>query len=344
MRALGAAAVMSLATEVEAGLLRTVPGSGDAVTRYSLRFRTGSARQRIRYLLFLRHPTEKDRAFLALPGRLSFLYFLVRPLRVIYDHAPRRHGGDRRDRALRRQSQRALARQLDHQERKSEALRGRDEKVTEALAERWGRVQHRLERIKPGWDDPRMLEVGSGAHGILFGSGSARAVGIDPLAVDYAGLFPSWQRRIATLAAAGECLPFADGAFDVVLSDNVVDHCASPAAVVAEMVRMLAPGGLLYFTVNVHHRLYSLVARAHRAWNAAGIPVEIGPFADHTVHLTPAQARALFDGLPLAVRRERTYVAEAKERARHRKLRHPGHLVPMLFFKNARFEVIAQRR
>jgi SAM-dependent methyltransferase len=343
MRALGATAVRSLAGEVEARVLRQAPRSGDPVARHWARLRAGSARDRLRYLLFLRLPTEKDRAVVALPGRLSFLYFLVRPLRVVCEHARRDRGGRWRDRAARRQAERALARQLEHQEQKAAALRGRDDEVVAALALRWERMQRRLRRFRPEGGGQRLLEVGSGAHGILFGSGSSLSVGVDPLALHYAGLFPVWQRSIPTVAGVGERLPFGDAAFDVVVCDNVVDHCEQPAAVVAELVRVLAPGGLLYFTVNVHHRLYSVLARAHRAWNAAGIPLEIGPFADHTVHLTPVQARDLFDGLPLEVRRERVYLGEAKERARRRRLRHPGDLLPLVLFKNARFEVIAQR-
>lgn len=341
--AVGSGRVMSLATDMDAALLHGPPESGGVVARYSLRFRAASAKERLRYLLFLRHPTEKDLAFLRLPKRLSFLYFLVRPLRVLSEHAQpviRRRWRERRSSG---HAERALARQLEHQAQKASALRGRDDEVAAALAERWRRVQRRLQRVNQGWDDPRMLEVGSGAHGILFGSGSTRAIGVDPLAVQYAGLFPAWQRNVPTVAAVGERLPFADGTFDVVLCDNVVDHAAQPAAIVAELARLLVPGGLLYFTVNVHHRLYSVVGRAHRAWNAAGIPLEIGPFADHTVHLTPDEARALFAGLPLEICRETVYLAEARERARRRRLRHPGHLLPLVFFKNARCVVVAQR-
>jgi SAM-dependent methyltransferase len=309
-----------------------------------MRFRAASAEERLRYFLFLRHPTEKDLGFLRLPKRLSFLYFLVRPLRVLSEQAEPLIRSRWRRRGSSHHAERALARQLEHQAQKASALRGREDQVAAALAERWGRVQRRLQRVKPDWRDPRMLEVGSGAHGILFGSGSSRAIGVDPLAVQYAGLFAAWQRNVPTVAAVGEHLPFADATFDVVLCDNVVDHAARPAAIVAELARLLVPGGLLYFTVNVHHRLYSILGRAHRAWNAAGIPLEIGPFADHTVHLTPDEARALFVGLPLEIRRESVYLAEAKERARRRRLRHPGHLLPLIFFKNARFVLIAQRR
>src|SRR3712207_7148876 len=50
----------------------------------------------------------------------------------------------------------------------------------------------------------------------------------------YAVLFPAWQGRARTIAAGGEALPFDDGAFDVVLCDNVVDHATNPRRIVEE--------------------------------------------------------------------------------------------------------------
>jgi SAM-dependent methyltransferase len=168
-------------------------------------------------------------------------------------------------------------------------------------------------------------------------------MGVDPLACDYAALFPAWQRRAQTVAAAGERLPFADSSFDIVLCDNVVDHAEGPADIVRELARVLAPGGLLYFTVNFHHPFYNAAARLHAAWNAAGLRYEIGPFADHTVHLTLDAARKLFQDLPLRLLEERHNETEARAHARRRTPRHAGDLLKRLFFKNALYEVIAER-
>jgi ubiquinone/menaquinone biosynthesis C-methylase UbiE len=143
------------------------------------------------------------------------------------------------------------------------------------------------------------------------------------------------------VAAEGESLPFPDNSFDVVLCDNVVDHAESPRKICEELARILAPGGVLYFTVNIHHPIYSLASGLHGAWNAAGIPFEIGPFADHTVHLTQKSATELFNGLPLRVVEESSDVDEAKRNARERPARHPGDLLKRLFFKNAIYRVVA---
>lgn len=45
------------------------------------------------------------------------------------------------------------------------------------------------------------------------------------------------------VCAAGEDLPFADGSFDLVLSNEVIEHVADDRAALAEMARVLRPGG-----------------------------------------------------------------------------------------------------
>jgi len=204
-------------------------------------------------------------------------------------------------------------------------------------------VREVLERARAVTEDARVLEVGSGAHGLIFYFGTTRCIGADPLATYYAGLFPAWQRRVQTVAAYGEQLPFADKTFDFVLCDNVVDHAEFPARIVSEIARVLVPGGLLYFTVNFHHAVYSIAARLHSAWNAAGFHFEIGPFADHTAHFTLKGARRLFDGVPLRVLADRANVAEAKALARSCPPRHAGDRLKRVFFKNALYEVVAVR-
>lgn len=54
--------------------------------------------------------------------------------------------------------------------------------------------------------------------------------------------------RPSACQAAAECLPFRDGAFDRVTCRLAAHHFADPAAAVAEMARVLAPGGLLLFS------------------------------------------------------------------------------------------------
>ncbi len=246
-------------------------------------------------------------------------------------------------RARHARARRALERQLEYQRRKAARARGREAQYVAAMRERSARVRATLEAVRPIPPDARVLEVGSGAHGLIFYFGTTRGVGLDPLAAHYAELFPAWQRRAQTIAAHGEALPFADRSFDVVLCDNVVDHAERPASIVKELARVLAPSGLLYFTVNFHHPIYSVAASLHSTWTTLGLPLEVGPFADHTVHLTLPRARRLLEALPLRLLTERYDIAQARALARARPPRHLGDRCKRLFFKNALYEVVATR-
>jgi len=238
---------------------------------------------------------------------------------------------------------RALERQLDYQKRKAKVVVGREPEVILAMQRSSKRVRDLLESFQPIDQNARVIEVGCGAHGLIFYFGARNGIGVDPLAVSYALLFPQWQRCAATVAAFGEQLPFANASFDVVICDNVIDHAESPGTIVKELVRILRPGGLLYFTVNVHHPLYSVAASAHATWKAVGLPFEIGPFADHTIHLTPPAAKSMFVGLPIQVLSEKNGIDEAKARARKLPPRHLGDRLKRLFYKNALFEVVARK-
>lgn len=212
-----------------------------------------------------------------------------------------------------------------------------------AMAAHSEEVHMRLAAAAPIPANPRVLEVGSGAHGLIFFFEGAERVGVDPLADHYRDLFPAWQSRARTIAAFGEALPFDDGSFDIVLCDNVVDHAERPRQILSEVARVLAPGGLLYFAVNVHHPFYHWAASIHSAWRALGIPVEITPFADHTVHLTIDAARSLLRDLPLRVLQEGDTIQQAKRDRRAASPRHVGDRLKRWFFKNACWEAIALR-
>jgi SAM-dependent methyltransferase len=240
-------------------------------------------------------------------------------------------------------ARRALERQLEYQEKKAVHLRGHEEEVIAAMQKSSRRVRERLEKFKSIAEEARVIEVGSGAHGLIFYFGANRGVGVDPLAVSYRRLFPRWQNCAPTIAAVGERLPFSEQSFDVVICDNVVDHAESPAGIVAELVRVLRTGGLLYFTVNVHHPVYALAAGVHSGWRALGVSYEVGPFADHTTHLTLEAASRLFANLPLQILSEKSDIDEARARARKQPTRHPGDRLKRVFFKNALYEVIGKR-
>ena len=153
----------------------------------------------------------------------------------------------------RRRAARARERQLQYMHSFGEEWRGREDQLVAAMRAHAGNIRGVVDKVRPIRADDCILEVGSGGCGLSFNFGGD-VVGIDPLADDLRQLFP-WQRdsKVPTITAEGEHLPFDDASFDIVLSDNVIDHAEDPQRIVNEMTRVLKPGGVLYFTVHVHH-------------------------------------------------------------------------------------------
>ncbi len=98
----------------------------------------------------------------------------------------------------------------------------------------------------------RVLEIGAGSGRLLCRVGLERPFSL--YALDYAAYAMRAVRenyRRAGLdghALFGDAaaLPFADGAFDVVMSGGLLEHFRDPAPIIREMGRILRPEGLFY--------------------------------------------------------------------------------------------------
>jgi len=103
----------------------------------------------------------------------------------------------------------------------------------------------------------RILEIGCGSGVIASSLAAMGAEGLTVDAVDVA------DNRIDTQGYAfhlvsGTALPFADGAFDIVVSNHVIEHVGSTADQLrhlGEIRRVLAPGGVAYLAVPNKWRL-----------------------------------------------------------------------------------------
>ena len=108
------------------------------------------------------------------------------------------------------------------------------------------------------------LDVGCSAGYIadeLAGAG-ATTHGID---IDEGGVARAKERFGANVTfhlGDGEHLPFEDGSIDVVVLNHIYEHVVDPAAVVAEIHRVLSPDGVAYFglanrlgVIEPHHKL-----------------------------------------------------------------------------------------
>jgi ubiquinone/menaquinone biosynthesis C-methylase UbiE len=77
--------------------------------------------------------------------------------------------------------------------------------------------------------------------------------------------------RVAVVAGRAEELPFADASFDAAVSAFVLCTVADPAAALAELRRVLVPGGTLLLLEHVHLSWEpgrTLQSRAAPAWAA----------------------------------------------------------------------------
>ena len=143
--------------------------------------------------------------------------------------------------------------------------------IYDTLAESWwqaGSPLHLLARMNPPrfayfdplvrhWQDLRVLDVGCGgglAAACLVQRG-ARVVGLDLswASLRVAARQTRWPGCLEAVFMCGraEALPFADASFEVVWCTDVLEHLADRPAAIAQIARVLKPGGLfLYDTIN----------------------------------------------------------------------------------------------
>jgi len=88
----------------------------------------------------------------------------------------------------------------------------------------------------------RMLEIGSGTG---QAARALAAAGFEVTASDLSPLFLAEGRGLSRLAADVRALPFPNGAFDVVAGCEVLEHLPDVPRALAELVRVLAPAGLV---------------------------------------------------------------------------------------------------
>lgn len=96
-----------------------------------------------------------------------------------------------------------------------------------------------------------VLEIGCGSGELLrrLAPGSKLAIGID---LSGEGLSLARARMVAyrlsssrLLKARAESLPFADGSFDAVVSQHLLEHIHAPIEALREWRRVLRPGGVV---------------------------------------------------------------------------------------------------
>lgn len=114
-------------------------------------------------------------------------------------------------------------------------------------------VERCAQALPEGFAPASALDVGCSIGVKLFALAErfagAQIHGVDPegpaLAVARR-LAARSPHRVALTQGFGEALPYPDGHFDLVLCHTVIEHVDDVAACVAEMARVLRPGGILH--------------------------------------------------------------------------------------------------
>jgi len=138
----------------------------------------------------------------------------------------------------------------------------------------------------------RLLDVGCGAKPYLplFAPYAAEYVGVDPV-----------ENPHADLVGSVEDLPVADESFDVVLCNQVLEHCDSPVRAVGELRRVTAPGGRVL--VSTHGVMaYHPSPTDYWRWTHAGLEklfVESGDW--ESVRVTPSSGTTACLGMIAAI-------------------------------------------
>ncbi len=93
-----------------------------------------------------------------------------------------------------------------------------------------------------------------------------------------------WSGRCCLLRCPAHSLPFGDASFDVVTCLEALEFMPGPAAVLAELLRVLRPGGLLFISNRIHTRLMP-----GKIWNHAQLTRLLRDFGAAEVWVEPWQ-------------------------------------------------------
>jgi len=111
-----------------------------------------------------------------------------------------------------------------------------------------------IERYGGALPGRRILDLGSGMGGTSVALGLAGAA---PLAFEYNRAYceiirmraARYDLGLPVVNGAGEHLPFHDASFDLAIAWDVVEHVQDPELLLAELARVLRPGGRVLLTV-----------------------------------------------------------------------------------------------
>ena len=154
----------------------------------------------------------------------------------------------------------------------------------------------------------RILDVGCGLGTYVeqFCRFTTEAYGVD---VDPARVARASEKLPNIQLASAECLPYPDATFDVVFSNEVIEHVGNDRQAIAEAVRVTRDGG--HVVIYAPNRLYPF--ETHGAYFGNRFVFRLIPlvnylpdrlrnrFCPHVRAYTSGVIRSLFDGLPAEI-------------------------------------------
>lgn len=99
----------------------------------------------------------------------------------------------------------------------------------------------------------RILDIGCGPRGSLeWADMAAERIGLDPLVPEYLKMGAD-RHKMTYVAASSDAIPFPAEYFDTVCAFNSLDHVAYLEKTIAEIKRVVRPGGLFLLITEVNH-------------------------------------------------------------------------------------------
>jgi len=143
----------------------------------------------------------------------------------------------------------------------------------------WAEELTRLGCSRELFSGRRVVDIGCGPYGLIhFLDNAASRIRIDPLLLQYESKMDLPAPSLS-LSALGEHLPLASGSADVAICFNALDHMCDPGAALAEVRRVLRPGGTLLLMIHTFPawvRPFFWVDRLHpHHWTAAGLVAQV---------------------------------------------------------------------
>ncbi len=152
------------------------------------------------------------------------------------------------------------------------------------------KVRNRLEGLAKNLPSrKRMLDIGCGTGFLLNLSHDLfqQVDGIDATQamLDRVDLSPG---NLVVQQALAEDLPFSDGTFDLVTAYSFLDHVADHTAVLAEIARVLKPGGMVYLDLIPNRKFWNAIFEAAETSGSDAGPIvqrEIDELVNHAQKL-----------------------------------------------------------